>query len=106
MSFQSSLSHSCQCSFQKVHTHTPVFVKGVVVVAATDVVSSDLYSLDLVGHHHGVLFTDLGSSLSLVIIGTVVLVGVSVDATEQVATATVKAWKHKGEGSKLEQERW
>lgn len=61
----------------------------------------DLYSLDLVGHHHWVLFADLGSSLSLVIIGTVVLVGVPVYPTEEVATATVKAWKHKCEGSKL-----
>lgn len=71
---------------------------------------SDLYSLDLVRHHHWVLFTDLGSSLSLVIIGTVVLVGVPVYPTEQVATATVKAWKHKVEGSELtdssKQERW
>ncbi len=83
----------------KVHTHTPVFVKEVVIVAATAVISSNLYSLDLVGHHHGVLFADLGSSLGLVIIGTVVLVGVPVDATEQVTTATVKPWKHRGQGS-------
>lgn len=53
----------------------------------------NLYSLDLVGHHHGVLFTDLGGGLSLVIIGTVVLVGVPVDATEQVSTATVEPCK-------------
>lgn len=66
----------------------------------------NLYSLDLVGHHHGVLFTDLGGGLSLVIIGTVVLVGVPVDATEQVSTATVEPWKHKGQGSKLEQGTW
>ena len=63
---------------------------------------SNLYSLDLVGHHHRVLFTDLGGSLSLVIIGTVVLVGVPVDAAEQVATAAVETWKHKDQGSKLE----
>jgi len=66
----------------------------------------NLYSLDLVGHHHGVLFTDLGGGLGLVIIGTVVLVGVPVDATEQVSTATVEPWKHKGQGSKLEQGTW
>lgn len=61
---------------------------AVVVVV---VVLSNLYSLDLVGHHHGVLLTDLGGSLGLVIVGTVVLVGVPVDAAEQVAAATVKA---------------
>ena len=61
----------------------------------------NLYSLDLVSHYHGVLFTDLGSSLGLVVIGTVVLVGVPMDATEQVATATVESWKHKDQGSKL-----
>lgn len=88
----------------KVHTHTPVFVKDVVIVAANAVILSNLYSLDLVSHHHGVLFADLGGSLGFVIIGTVVLVGVPVDATEQVATATVKPWKHKGQGSKREQD--
>lgn len=64
---------------------------------------SNLYSLDLVSHHHRVLFTNLGGSLGLVIIGTVMLVGVSVDATEQVATATVEPWNHKCEESELEQ---
>lgn len=61
------------------------------------VIFTDLYSLDLVSHHHWILFTYLGSGLSLVIIGTVVLVRVPVDATEQVATATVKSWKQKDE---------
>lgn len=79
--------------------------KGIVIDAATDVVLPNLYSLDFVSHHHGILFTDLGGSLGLVIIGTVVLVRVPVDATEQVATATVEPWKHKGQGSKLEQDR-
>ncbi|TNN86425.1 hypothetical protein EYF80_003195 [Liparis tanakae] len=51
-----------------------------------------------VSHHHRVLFADLGGSLGLVIVGTVVLVGVPVDATEQVATATVEPWKHKVRG--------
>lgn len=87
----------CQCSFQKVHTHTPVFVKDVVIVVASTVVVVvvllNLYSLDLVGHNHGVLFTDLGGSLGLVIVGTVVLVGVPVDAAEQVAAAAVEACK-------------
>lgn len=62
----------------------------------------NLYSLDLVSNNHRILFTDLSSSLGLVIIGTVVLVGVSVDATEQVATATVEPWKHKWQRSKPE----
>lgn len=59
--------------------------------------SSHLYSLDLVGHHHGVLFADLGGGFGLVIIGAVVLVGVPVDTTEQVATATVEPWKHRSQ---------
>ena len=56
---------------------------------------SNLYSLDLVSNHNRVLFTDLGSSFGLVIVGAVVLVRVAVDATEQVPTATVEPWKHK-----------
>lgn len=49
-----------------------------------------LYSLDLVSDHHGVLLADLGGRLGLVVIGTVVLIRVPVEATEQVPTATVK----------------
>lgn len=63
---------------------------------------SHLYSLNLVSHNNRVLFTDLGGGLGLVIIGAVVLVGVPVDATEQVATATVEPWRHKSKGSELE----
>lgn len=36
--------------------------------------SSDLYSLDLVSHHHRVLFADLSRGLGFVVIGAVVLV--------------------------------
>lgn len=92
--FNPHMATRCQCSFQKVHTHTPVFVKDVVIgVASIVVVVLNLYSLDLVGHHHGVLFTDLGGSLGLVIVGAVVLVGVPVDAAEQVSAAAVEACK-------------
>lgn len=84
--------------------HSSLFQKRVVIVA-TAVALFNLYSLDLVGHNHRVLFTDLGGSFSLVIIGTVVLVGVPVDATEKVSAATVKSWKQKGQVSKLVHER-
>lgn len=84
----------------KVRTHTPVFCQWCFIVAATAALSHLLYSLDLVSHHHGVLFADLGGSLGLVIIGTVVLVRVPVDAAEQVATATVETWRPKNQGLK------
>lgn len=84
----------------KVRTHTPVFCQWCFIVAATAALSHLLYSLDLVSHHHGVLFADLGGSLGLVIIGTVVLVRVPVDAAEQVATATVETWRRKNQGLK------
>lgn len=74
----------------KVRTRTPVFCQWCFIVAATAALSHLLYSLDLVSHYHGILFADLGGSLGLVIIGTVVLVRVPVDAAEQVATATVE----------------
>lgn len=49
-----------------------------------------LYSLDLVGHDHGILLADLGGGFGLVVVGAVVDVRVAVEATEQVATATVE----------------
>lgn len=58
------------------------------------------YSLDLLGHHHGVLFADLGGGVGPVVVRTVVLVGVPVDPAEQVSTATVKAWKRSEKGVK------
>lgn len=64
-------------------------------IVAISILMSDLYSLDLVGHHHRVLFADLGSSFGLVVIRTVVLVGVPMDATEEVTTAAVKSCNHK-----------
>lgn len=51
------------------------------------------YSLDLLGHHHGVLFADLGGGIGPVVVRTVVLVGVPVDPAEQVPTATIKTCK-------------
>lgn len=89
-----------------LHSYSSLCQRCFVIVAATHVVLSNLYSLDLVGHHHRVLLTDLGGGFCLIIVGTVVLVRVPVDATEQVATTTVKAWKHIGQGSRLEQDRW
>lgn len=103
--FESFFTPSCQCSCQSFPTHTPVFVKGLVIVVAAVVILLALYSLDLVGHHHRVLFADLGGGLCLVVIGAVVLIGVPVEATEQVATATVKPWWHKGQRLKAESER-
>lgn len=93
-------------SFQKVRAphRTPAltlqsffFLKGVIIYFSADVIffRSHLYSLDLVGHHHGVLLADLGGGLGLVVVGTVVLVRVPVDAAEQVAAAAVEPWKNR-----------
>lgn len=73
------------------HSYSSHFSKGVIIIVVTG--WENLYSLDLVSHYHRVFFTDLGSSFSLIVIGAIVLVGISVDATEKVATATVKACK-------------
>lgn len=70
-------------SFQRCHYHHHHH----------DQIRTFLYSLDLVGHHHRVFFTDLGSSFSLIVIGAIVLVRISVDAAEKVATATVESCK-------------
>lgn len=49
-----------------------------------------LYSLNLIGHHHRVLFADLGRSLRLVVVGAVVLVRVAMESTEEIPTAAVE----------------
>lgn len=56
---------------------------------------SSSYSLDLVSYHHGVLLANLGSSFSFVVVWTVVLIGVTVESTEQVPTAAVKTWRQR-----------
>lgn len=85
-----SHSHSCQRFSHVLQSFSKCFL-----IFNTVFLFFYLYSLDLVSHNYGILFTDFGGSLGLVVVGTVVLVGVSMDAAEQVTAATVEPLRHK-----------